>query len=133
MPDDAVKKSSWFSLIQAAKTQPSKLSDADVLKIRYRYSQGNITQNNLGIEFGVSASCISSIVRGINHKNLIIGDVVSFHRGETSRHAKLNTRQVLEIRSAFEEGMPQRDIGIKYGVAQPTVSSIVHRRTWKHV
>jgi HNH endonuclease len=48
--------------------------------------------------------------------------------------AKLTESQVLEIRSAWAAGGAyQRVIGLRYGISQTTVWSIVRRHTWRHL
>lgn len=48
----------------------SKLTEAQVLQIRYTYRQGGTTQKALGAEYGVSGRNISGIVRGKQWKHL---------------------------------------------------------------
>lgn len=42
----------------------SKLTDADVLKIRHRYANGGISQSSLAREYGINQGTVSSIVLG---------------------------------------------------------------------
>lgn len=52
-----------------------------------------------------------------------------------SRHpcAVLNSEQVLEIRRLAASGVRQKDLGAMFGVARPTIASIVQRRSWSHL
>jgi DNA-binding XRE family transcriptional regulator len=44
----------------------AKLTEQQVLEIRRLYSEGGITQQSLGLQFGVARECITAIV---NRKN----------------------------------------------------------------
>jgi hypothetical protein len=48
----------------------SKLTNRQVLKIRRLYAKGNINQTELGKQFGVTQTCISSIVRNARWTHL---------------------------------------------------------------
>lgn len=50
------------------------------------------------------------------------------------RRAKLTEDDVREIRADYAAGRwGIKDLADIYGVAQPTMSAVVHRRTWRHV
>lgn len=54
--------------------------------------------------------------------------------GERSTHAKLTEAQVIEIRRRYANtGETVTVLGKAFGVAQCTVSQIVHRRIWTHI
>lgn len=54
--------------------------------------------------------------------------------GESNHHAKLTESQVKEIRNLYAAGIAsQREIAERYGVNQSHVSTIVLRKSWKHV
>lgn len=52
--------------IQGNKCHKAKLNETQVLEIRNRYAQGNITQEQLAFEYGVAPSTIERL---INHKS----------------------------------------------------------------
>ncbi len=52
------------------------------------------------------------------------------NRGEKSPGSKLTEKQVLEIRALCIEGVLQREIAIRFGIARRTVSMIFTRETW---
>jgi hypothetical protein len=54
------------------------------------------------------------------------------HRHGTSR-AKLTEDGVREIRRRRAKGATLTELSDVFGVTVPNISSIVHRRTWKHV
>lgn len=55
-----------------SKVKSAKLTEADVLDIRKRYSQGNVTQKQLAEEYNVHSVQISRIVRGTRWAHLPI-------------------------------------------------------------
>lgn len=52
-------------------------------------------------------------------------------RGETHGCHVLTENQIQSIRTTT--GITQRELGKRYGVTQATISSILTRRTWKHL
>lgn len=55
-------------------------------------------------------------------------------RGQRNARSKLTEEQVLEVRALHAEGLlTQYEIADKMGVKQATVSSIVLRKTWRHL
>jgi len=55
-------------------------------------------------------------------------------RGETVPNAKLTEQQVVEARRRFATGgIMVRDLAAEYGVAGPTMSNVLHRKTWRHL
>lgn len=53
--------------------------------------------------------------------------------GERSVHAKLNDISVIEIREKIASGAVLQRLAEEYGVMASTISSIKHRRYWKHI
>ena len=54
-------------------------------------------------------------------------------KGEQHHKAKLTEEAVLFIREAYAEGMSQKSLADKYGVALLTISNVIHRRTWANI
>ncbi|OBH17054.1 hypothetical protein [Mycolicibacter sinensis] len=53
---------------------------------------------------------------------------------KTDRRAKLTEDDVRAIRADYAAGRwGIKDLADIYGVTQPTMSAVVHRRTWRHV
>lgn len=84
----------------------------------------------------------------VNPRHLRIGDAhdnnqESFDKGrrinfrasgEDNPSSKLTTKQVKEIRRRYAQGgISQTKLGAQYGVGQTIVSSIVLRKSWKHI
>lgn len=60
--------------------------------------------------------------------------VVARNHGEASGVARVSNGDVLEIRRAYDAGeATQVQLAERYRVGQSTISSIVLRRTWKHI
>lgn len=54
-------------------------------------------------------------------------------RGERQGLAKLTSRRVRWIRKAYAAGLgSQRKLADRFGVSQPTIWKIIHRKTWGH-
>ena len=53
--------------------------------------------------------------------------------GEHQGLARLRKHEVLEIRRRHAAGEPYRALAAAFGVAVPTVSHVVRRRTWQHL
>jgi hypothetical protein len=56
-----------------------------------------------------------------------------FLKGSVHGNAKVNDNQVRAIRALYAAGMSEAIIAEQFGMAQTNVSSIVRRKTWKHV
>ena len=54
-------------------------------------------------------------------------------RGEKNGRSKLTQQQVLEIIEKYKSGWIQCDLAQEYGVNQGRISSIVTKRSWKHI
>ncbi len=65
--------------------------------------------------------------------NWSIPGLASRPRGEKPNNAKLNKKQVRDIRKLRSEGVSKAELGRRFGVTPETISDICARRTWKHV
>lgn len=55
-------------------------------------------------------------------------------KGETQGHSKLTEKDVINIRDLYErEVFNQYELADKYGVCVPNISTIISRKTWKHI
>ena len=55
------------------------------------------------------------------------------YRGERNGKAKLTEDQVRITRMAAKQGITQRTLAQHFGVSQPTIYSIIHRKTWTYL
>lgn len=55
------------------------------------------------------------------------------YRGEKIPSHRVTEAEVPAIRELYAQGESMRRIGVRFGIAQPTVFKIVHRQTWTHV
>jgi hypothetical protein len=55
------------------------------------------------------------------------------HRGERTYGSKLTDNIVSEIRKRFINGELQKDLAYEFGVGDSCISSLISRRTWKHI
>jgi len=55
------------------------------------------------------------------------------NQGSKHGMSKLNEENVNRIRKLYGEGMLQKNIAILFGVKNMAISSIINRKTWKHV
>ena len=56
-----------------------------------------------------------------------------FAKGERITLSKLTELDIKEIRALYKSGIVQVDLAKRYKVTQTTISSILLRKTWKHV
>lgn len=54
-------------------------------------------------------------------------------KGERQYNSKLTETQVREIRGKFANGELQTQIALEYGTTQANISSIIKRKSWKHI
>lgn len=76
----------------------------------------------------------------VNPAHLFLGsqrdnmlDAVHKGRKNCFGKQKLNAAQVQEIRALAEQGVLQREIAERFGIRRNSVSTIVNRKSWKHV
>lgn len=84
----------------------------------------DVNPNNL--EIGTQADNIDDMYQ--RGRNRHIGQP-----GEYNGMHKLSDSQVTEIRRLASAGYRQRALAAQFGVAETTISSIIHRKSWKHL
>lgn len=87
----------------------AKLTESEVLEIRYKYFDNEYTQVDLANKYNISQSVISAVIRGEHWGDIggpISKDNVGRHTtiGERSGRAKFSNEEVKEIREIFSEG-----------------------------
>ena len=108
----------------------ARLTEEKVYELRRRYKKSGVIQQELANEYGVTCSCISSIVRGRSWGHLG-GSVPHNERGH---HVKLTEKEVITIRIRHKTGnISQRQLAKEYSVGQTQIGRIVRRECWKQV
>lgn len=115
----------------------TKLKPNDVKKILMLIEQGKSCQYIAHL-YHVSRPTIEIIRLGRTWQHVgraIIPDKVIYppRYGEFNPKAKLNSSQVIEIRSLINEGISYAAIGRRYGMNRHTIRDIAIRRIWNHI
>jgi Trp operon repressor len=118
----------------------SKLTHADVVKIRERYAKGDISQRQLAEEYGVQQTVVGGIVRGEDWSHTlgpikgVDYEIDRVLRGESHGMAKLSKDDVINIRKQYASGsVTQIELAENYKTKQAYISRVVLGKTWKHV
>lgn len=115
----------------------SKLTNAQVLEIHKRHSLGECS-DDLALEYGVSASNVNRIAKGVSHPHLNLTNISRGRRpprktGESNVGAKLNEGQVREIHRRASEGEALKSLELEFGMGRAAIAGIASARTWKHL
>lgn len=116
----------------------SKLTEEAVADARRRYAVGDIGIENLGREYGVTYVVMRDAIMGKTWRAVSEPPVspLPFRRfsiGERNPNNKLSPDDVRTIRARVAAGEMHSVVAKDYGVKTCTVSSIVYRRSWKHL
>lgn len=84
---------------------------------------------SLALKFGVSEVTVSAIRCGRLWKHIDR----SKHLCESRHRAKLTSEDVLNIRQEYINGATCKELALKYQTTPPNITSIIKRKTWKHV
>ena len=104
----------------------ASLTTEEVLNIRNCIINGTETCVSLGVKYGVDASVISEVARGVSYKD-VPGPVA-----EKKIHTPLfSDEQILQIMRECERDT-QRHVAVKYGVSQQYVSKIILKYKKEH-
>jgi len=121
----------------------AKLDENTVHEVRELAIEG-MSYTQIGNYFGVCSGTVSSIIRRINWThvpeedpcgiaNLINKTVSPIGNGVDNKFAKLQEKDVIEIRKALANGESQSRIAKRFKVKPPTISDISCGRTWRHL
>lgn len=122
----------WYEKVQAAKIGKPR-SDECKQKIRDKLTGRELprehvehaTAGHRGQKRSIEArQRISDGLRGTQKPNL---------QGEKHHQARLTADQVREIRRQSRAGVTRKELAQRYGVAVPTIDSIIYRQTWRHL
>lgn len=73
------------------------------------------------------------VTRSQNVRHAIANGLLVHAKGSKNVNAKLNERDVSEIRRRINQGETQRSLASEYGVHPTAINSIFLRRSWRHV
>lgn len=108
----------------------AKLTEADVAEIKRLRGLG-VKQAEIAAQFGVCATRISFIDRGINWRH-----VVSQHhprKQPPGRPRVLSADDIPVIRRLRAEGFTLKAIGVRFGITKQSVRRIITRESWAHI
>lgn len=114
----------------------AKLREADIIAVRARYRDTDITAVELAAEYGVSRTSMQWILHGRTWRHVpdavASGECTKPLRGERNGRAKLTAEQVGAIRTQHAAGgVTKRQIAAAYGVTDVLIGLIVRGQAWK--
>lgn len=109
----------------------AKVTEAQVVEIRYLYAAGGITHRQLAKRFGLGKTTVGHILHGRKwaHADGPIAPIAPEHIPQ-----KLTAEQVREIRARYVPRLvdgPQ--LAREYGVSTPVIYAILRRHIWQQV
>jgi len=113
----------------------AKLTVQQVRQVRTLYATDNYSHRALADMYGVSSHTIGRILRCEAWQHVDGSPSISrLVRGEVCHASKLTEYDVKRIRQLYSTGnYSQKDLGRMFGVSQPAIGYIIHRKTWQHV
>lgn len=81
----------------------ASLTEKDILDIRTIYSEGGITQKEIGEVYGVSNKVISKITSGIRWSKVTGNITLNSSSNKVANRRKLTDKQVLEVRESTKQ------------------------------
>lgn len=144
MQDRDAKHRGYFTRGGYMGRPTAKLTNDQVVQMRYFYGKGLARQVELCRIFGVSSQTVSSVVRGKNWKH-IPGLVCRsssekhntterVHSGSGPNRNRINETIVAQMRYFYNRGLArQAELSRIYKISDGRVNEIVHNKTWKHV
>lgn len=120
-------------MFRGENNKTAKLSDSSVKDIREAYAMTDETIISLARRYGVSASLIDLIVKGIIWTHLPIRAAAKKdQKGERHHNATLSDNQVVEIKKQLHYRSP-KSIAVEFGVSIQIIRNILKNRTWRHI
>lgn len=116
----------------------SKLTEGDVRQIRKLWNSNELTQEEIANMFGIEQMAVSSIIRKKTWAWLDpdwkpTGKKIG-HRGEKNGSAKLNEKQVKQIRDLYStRSYSYQDLSNRFDISISVITKIIKRQAWKHV
>lgn len=112
----------------------AKLDEKKVKDIKNKLADGQ-SLRPLAKEYKISKSVILSIKKGETWKHVKVGRRMpeKNNRGENHTGAKLSKKDILKIRKLYKGGQTQTSLAKEFDVCIANISSIVLRKSWKHI
>lgn len=117
----------------------SELCEADIHNIVYLYDVGGWIQEVIGEKYNISQAQVGRILRGESFKHIprkIFKSTVLVRTdlGENNVNSKVSNLQVVEMRRLWDNIEASKgELSRKYYLDRKTISSILERKTWKHI
>ena len=94
--------------------------------------EGKLTRKEIMLKTGVSVMVIKNIHKYHGHKN--VASKFDISRSKVQSHDLTPRDKVIEICELLQQGsLSMKEIAIKVGVGNSTVSDIYHKRTYQHI
>jgi len=117
--------------VWGSKNSSSKLTEETVEEIKLRIHNGEFVQE-VSKDYDVSSSIIYDIINRTTWKHVLPNLDLSNCKNLTP-HAKLNEKEVLEIREKLLNGVNIKDLSKEYCISIETIRDIKSYRTWKSI
>lgn len=125
------------SVIRGERVGGSKLTEQQVKDIRSRYATGDVSQEILAFDYGVTREAISRIICGKNWAHVdgtsLSDPLLRGRKGSANASARLNAEKVRQIRAMHKEGKSPLEIAEHFDVRRSTIYAILNRRIWSHL
>lgn len=116
-------------------TPTAKLKEVEVIEIRYKYANENITYEELGNIYNVLSGTISKICLGHTWKDTPgITHEKFTQRSDRVGGSKLRTENIIYIRNSVHNNTETIEfLANKFSLTEKYIKAICNGRTWKHV
>jgi hypothetical protein len=111
----------------------SKITDAQAHEIARQIRAGR-RHTDVAADVGCSLSTVSRIAKGAAWLHASGGPARGNNRGERHGFSKLTEAEVRAIRKLHADGIPPREIVLRFSYMAPsTVRGVIYRSSWRHV
>lgn len=111
------------------------LIEEQVVEMRELYAAGGISTRALAKKYGMDRSTVENIVTGKTWKHaggpIQTGSLIK--RGSQTSNTHLVDQDIRDILEKRASGRTIQSLADEYGLTIMPMSSIIHRKTWKHV
>jgi hypothetical protein len=129
----SVDKDGYYKCVLSKDTKKSTLRVSRIVAIAFILNPNNYLQVNHinGIR---DDNCVDNLewcneMQNKKHRKAILQ---SYKYGENHPLSKLRKHDILNIRSIYKKGVPQKEIASAFGISQSQVSNIITEFHWKN-